>query len=439
MRIYFYLYSVMKLFLLIGIVFFSSHAFSQTCDVSLGSKTLYKPLQSKYTSPPKGYEAVFINHVNRHSARHLTKDVSTSAAYQLLAFADSANLLTTEGKRLYNMLVSFQKVEHPSIKNISDTGRSELKAIATRMYRNQRTVFSKNATVSVRFTKEIRTEQSADVFTDALKTLIGTRFHIETKWANDTTLRFFDRSPAYLKYEEGDWHQSLDSLATSLKAGDISQALSKRIFTQIPISKLFQTKLSQLAADLFGFGTIAPSVYKEALAQGVTQQDINFLSFFTCEETRALSQLDEAEDYLAKGPARNSLGIQTTIAAPLLADFLNTTDSFIKNKKIQARLRFAHAETIAPFAALLQLKGASEVCTDLSQLKNCWDASTIIPLSSNIQWILYKDKSNKYLVKTLLNEKEVAIAGLKIKLFPYYAWDDVRIFYKKLLQKIPAS
>jgi len=45
---------------------------------------------------------------------------------------------------------------------------------------------------------------------------------------------------------------------------------------------------------------------------------------------------------------------------------------------------------------------------------------------------LYKKQgSENYLVKFLLNEKEVAIKGLTTKIFPYYNWNEVRSFYIK--------
>ncbi|WP_157262367.1 hypothetical protein [Pedobacter sp. PACM 27299] len=42
----------------------------------LGSKTLYKPLHEKYAKVPTDYQPVFLNHLGRHGARNLTKDVA---------------------------------------------------------------------------------------------------------------------------------------------------------------------------------------------------------------------------------------------------------------------------------------------------------------------------------------------------------------------------
>jgi multiple inositol-polyphosphate phosphatase/2,3-bisphosphoglycerate 3-phosphatase len=410
--------------------------YGQQCPVSLGSKTLYRPLQVQYTPVPKGFTPVFINHVNRHSARHITKDVQAGALFRTIRYADSAGLLTTEGKRLYTMLQRFGNLEHPHVKNISDTGRMELQAIARRMVQQYAGVFRQSAAVSVAYTKEVRTAQSADAFLEAFREATGNAYHLVQKVPNDTLLRFYDLSPAYVRYEKkGPWQKAYEALAARIGLDSISNAFAARIFRNGTKSEVNGLSARELALEVFGYGTIAASVYPEARRAGWQPADIDFLGFFSCREQQQLSLADGAEDYLAKAPALNNNGVQTLIAAPLLNNFLNTTDSFITSGKVQAQLRFAHAETIAPFAALLQLQGSSEVCADLARLPRCWDAASVIPLSANIQWILYRGPGNRYLVKVLLNEKETAINGLPAKQFPYYDWAMVRAFYRKLLQQ----
>jgi len=140
---------------------------------------------------------------------------------------------------------------------------------------------------------------------------------------------------------------------------------------------------------------------------------------------------------LKKGPGKDDDGIQVRVAVPLLVDFLNTADEFIKTGKNNARLRFAHAETIAPFAALLQIASADKPIRNVGKSNINWNASAIIPLSSNINWVFYKRKgTSDYLVKVLLNEKEEKIDGLYSKSFPYYQWRDLRAFYLEKLERL---
>ena len=129
-----------------------------------------------------------------------------------------------------------------------------------------------------------------------------------------------------------------------------------------------------------------------------------------------------ADDYYKKETGINNNGIQVRIAVPLLVDFLKTSDEFIKKRvALTPSYSFAHAgETIAPFAALLDINTADKA-TKTTDIVPVWQASKIIPLSSNIQWIFYKKQGlDKYLVKILLNEKEVHITGMPVNGFPYY-------------------
>lgn len=150
-----------------------------------------------------------------------------------------------------------------------------------------------------------------------------------------------------------------------------------------------------------------------------------------CCTTWLVSSLYLIDSFL-KGPGADINGIQVKIAMPLLADFIKTTDAYIKTKKVNVQLRFSHAETISPIAALMGL--SSETTKQVNDINRVWNADKVIPLSSNIQWILYqKPGSENYLIKFLLNEKEVPVKGLTTKTFPYYNWNAVRGFYIKKL------
>ena len=124
-------------------LFFSIYGFvplfslGQNCqEPFLGSKTLYQSQQKQNIAPPKGYLPVFINHVGRHGARHLTKDVNTSYVYQLLFQGDSLNGLSIAGKLLKAKILLLEKIEKNDIKSISFRGIKEQKgcSLTTVMY-----------------------------------------------------------------------------------------------------------------------------------------------------------------------------------------------------------------------------------------------------------------------------------------------------------------
>ncbi|UOE51542.1 histidine phosphatase family protein [Mucilaginibacter sp. SMC90] len=422
------------LLLLCGLYFTAS---AQKCDNDfLGSKTLYKAPLARYTPAPAGYKPVFINHVGRHAARHLTKDVKTAYTYNLLQKADSAGVLTAKGKQLWQMIMLLQKVEKGNTKSISAEGRSELRGIGERMYNSYSNVFNTpKPRFNVAYTKEIRTTQSADAFLSGLKGKLKDSAMVTT-YNDDVNLRFYDESPAYTRYEEsGDWKVYKAKIAKAEKLDLIENDLLSQFFTPAFFKTLGKADVEKIVNDVFGFTTIVFSLQEEIKQLGLKPINLDFESLFTCAQLKSLARVDAAEDYMVKGPGLKPDGLPVIIAAPLLANFINTADQFIKTGKYNAQFRFAHAETISPFAALLGISGADKVVKDINEYDKVWSPSAVIPLSSNIQWIFYRKKgSSKYLVKILLNENEVKITGLP-SLSPYYDYTVLRSFYIKKLKK----
>ena len=430
-----------RIILAIIVLFTSFVLHAQVCaDSFLGSKTLYKSQQDKFSKAPRKYEPVFINHVGRHGARHLTKDVAVSYAYKLLQKADSMNQLNENGKLLKEKVLRLEKVEKRNFESISYEGQQEQWLIAERMYDHYRKVFDHNNPVlNVAVTNKIRTVQTSEAFLTKLKTKVNNPQI--TSQVNDTTLRFYDLSPVYLEYEEnGNWIKLLDELKEAKKFDELAKHITGRFFTPEFLKNLKDKDFEKFTSDLFGFVSIFYSIQKEIEDNGFQTSEVDITSLFTCPELKTIGQIDDAEDFFVKGPGTNKNGIQVKIAVPLLADFINTTDDYIKSKAVNAQLRFTHAEAIAPFAALLDIPYASETTDNPEDISKVWSPAEVMPLSSNIQWILYKKKnSNNYLVKIMLNEKEVAIEGLSTKTFPFYKWKDVRYFYKDKIEKFGST
>ena len=404
---------------------------------SLGTKTLYQPKQTKYAKTPIGFEPVYVNYVGRHGARHLTKDIKISSAYKRVSTADSLNELTLEGKHLKQLMLNLGKEEEGRVASISKSGEDELKGIAERMFDNQKAIFVPASPILVSTTKKGRTKESAEAFLEGLKLKNPTSTEKVTfNFADDDHLRFYDFSKTYDEFKEkGNWVAAYQKLAELKQLKLISNKFTAKFFRTGYLSKLTQEEKIAFTEDIYGFYTILNAVAAEIKQVGLTAKELDFKSLFSTEDLIALGTLGDAEDFLTKGPGMNNNGIQVRIAAPLLADFINTTDAFLKSKAVAADLRFSHAETIAPFAAIMGIKGASESAKDVMKFNQNWKAENVIPFSANIQWIFYQNKANgKYLVKFLLNEKEAEINGLPTNKFPFYAWTSVRAFYVKKLE-----
>lgn len=448
----------MKLFKLLVLLLYSSFLFvafkSDEPRICWGTKTLYIPLQQKYTPAPTGYDPVFFNYVGRHGARFQTNLTNDSLLLVTLNLAANEHALTLAGIKLKRMDSLLINLEKDRISLISERGKMEQEAIGNRMAQQLYPIFAnRNGSVQISTTKKERTRQSARAFLDGLD--LDTSQHILSNYNNTDELAFYDVSPAYKNFKEsGNWKKAFGHIQNLPETKELYDKIPGYFFITPFISKMngasdtpSDKAKNSIPLDKKSFSiavydacAIIPSLDYEILNRGYRPEDLDMKSLFSGDDLQKFNFIGSAEDFLIKGPGTNAEGIQVRIAAPLLVSFLLTTEDYISNQKVIANLRFGHAETIAPFAALLGIKGASEfVSSDqIQDFQKSWDCSAIIPLSANIQWVLYKNNNTgNFLIKFLLNEKEVTIRELNDSGTPYYyKWSDVKDFYIRKLEKM---
>ena len=337
-------------------------------------------------------------------------------------------------------------IEKGNISLLSERGKLEQESIGKRMSEEFQTVFQKNrGSIIVSTTKKERTKQSAKAFIKGLNP--DTSLHIQTNYNNNDELAFYDVSPAYREYKEiGSWRKVYENLQDQVNVRAFYSKVTQYFFTGTFLHKM-NAKDPSIVLDAESFAkayydaaSIVESLDIEIKEKGFSSADLDLKSLIPCEDLQKFNYVNCAEEFLLKGPALDADGIQVKIAAPLLLSFLESTEEYIQSSKVIAQLRFGHAETVAPFAAILGISGASESVAGntVKSYQKGWLCENIIPLSANIQWILYKNKSTQdYIVKLMLNEKEVSINGLKDVGTPYYySWESVRDFYNGKLDKV---
>lgn len=438
-----------SLFVITAAVLFS---FISDCDnIRWGTKSLYTPLQSEYSNVPDGYKPVFINYVGRHGARHLTKNTSDSLLTLVLSRAQSEDGLTAKGLKLRDMLMRLSAIEKGNYGSISEIGKQEQAAIGQRLANRFSAVFAADSlTIKVSTTKKIRTQQSANAFLKGLN--LSSARSVVNNFNDGDNLAFYDVAPAYKSFEdEGSWKANLNTIKNSPNSLKLYNHLPTLFFKPSFVNKLDSNllkldltdeasiyKMDDFMDAYYGICSIVASLDKEIAQAGYTKSELDFGSLISRSDLEQFDLINSAEDFLLKGPGTDASGIQVRIAAPLLLDFIVSTDEFFASNNLKANLRFAHAETIAPFAALLNIKGACEsvASSDILHYRKVWKCEEVVPLSANIQWIIYKNNAtNELLVKFMLNEKEVEISGLNNcgRAF-YYRWQDVKEFYLHKLE-----
>jgi hypothetical protein len=188
---------------------------------------------------------------------------------------------------------------------------------------------------------------------------------------------------------------------------------------------------------------MAGALYKiYAMEQELPERRFGFRKYFDRAQLAWFEYLDDYNAFYGKGPGYPGSGITFAMGRQLLRDFLDTTERAAEDPagSPAAVLRFAHAETVLPMAALMRLNGASEQAGAYPFEGRRWKSAEVAPMSANIQWILFsrKDGGDREL-EILLNERPVLIDAPLPHDGYFYDWPAVRGFYEGLLGRLQAQ
>lgn len=400
----------------------------------LGTKQPYSVKEISTAPTPNGYKPFFVNHLGRHGSRHLSSPKYDVSLYELLSIAEKENAITPEGLKLKNSIAQLMEIEKGNYGLLTEVGVKEQKEIAKRFYENNKEIFGKDIIASSTYVE--RAQQSRDAFLEELEQYTpNINFKVSTNNKKDILLRFFDLSPEYEEFSEnGSWKKELDTYS---KSKNFNNEVLNQLFSKEFIKKLengeFKLKDSKGKTVLKNPTDAVRNLYDLYIIQASIGKDLGFGKYFSEEQLKWYEEVDNLSDFYEKGPGKNGEDIATNIALPLLENFIVTSDEAIKNQNTSANLRFAHAETTIPFITLLDINGYSEKEDNFEKVYDKWLGRDISGMSTNIQWIFYKNDKNDILVKILHNEKDAELP-IATSMKPYYKWDDVKNFYTNKLK-----
>ncbi|MBC2855159.1 histidine-type phosphatase [Cetobacterium sp. 2A] len=384
----------------------------------LGTQTPYVKVKREYTPPPPGYVPIYINHIGRHGARYLSTSKDIDYVINIFEDANKKQSLTEDGKIIRKYIINIANYEKEKFGLLTPLGKEMEKGIAKRMYENFPEVFGKEVIAVSTYVE--RTKESMNSFLEELSKYTSSNFFKSSSYGKiDPILRFFSLNKAYLEYKEkGDWKKELQNFENK---EDFSTDFLKKFFSESYLKEIHEkNKFSQILYEIYG-------------NQFDIKKNFGLGDFFTEKELKILWENENLSQYLEKGPGNIGNEISTNVSVILLKDFLVTSEAALLNRKTSANLRFAHAETIIPFASILKIKGASEQTDDLIEVKNIWKDYEIAPMGANIQWIFYEhNNENPILVKMLYNEKEIEFP-IESQQKPYYKWEDIKKFYSEIV------
>ena len=183
-------------------------------------------------------------------------------------------------------------------------------------------------------------------------------------------------------------------------------------------------------SELFADGEFVRTIDAQKLMKGLfyfaadmqnVGLGISFYDLFTTDELYGLNVYDNYKYYVIRGPS------------PLNRRFPQA----VVGGAVSADLRFGHDGNLMTFVSLLQFEGCDVVESDPEKIAQMWPLYRISPMAANIQLVFYRKKAaDDVLVKFLYNEREVRIP-VASDLAPYYRWNDVRDFYRNVMENLP--
>ncbi len=381
------------------------------------------------TAAPAGYEAFYMSHYGRHGSRWLTHERAYAAPVRQLERADSAGMLTLQGRRLLRTLREVRDDAWRRAGDLSDIGAVQHQGIANRMVDNFPTIFADGAHIDARSTIVIRCILSMQNETMTLRMRQpGMTF------ATDASVHDMH----YMGYGYGE-----DTLATHLRKrmSRISDSIyaagvhpERFLATIIADSAFAASQLDgrQLMRDVFDIAGSLQNHYQF--------DHLNLFYLFTNDEIFDLWRMKNIYWYVRSANAPANGGRMPFVARALLRDMMTKADEAIATGGRGASLRFGHETCLLPLACLLELDSVNLATTDLDNLHLSWQDYNIFPMGCNVQMVFYRPagstggcSADDVLVKVLLNEHEatlpVATDG------PYARWSELRDYYEQKLAR----
>lgn len=436
-------------------------------DYQYSTKAVYVARQDagSYEAAPVGFTPVFTELVARHGSRSLSSPKYDVLTKQIWDAASRQGALTDLGQKLG------AKVDAVTAANrqlgyglLSAVGKEEHALLATRLAERLPALLGKGGVpgcIRVETSGKDRANESAyyfmeslakrvDFITDSKACYVSQQnpSEIDKGLRNKFELYFHKTEPEgdYLQYlpafqaymafvgdeEEGvspapELSEALGGLKTLPQTRVMAREMLERLYSKAFVDELaagveyvavnpedgdktYVRDEVDAALMLYNLFIIGPGMIREAQAQGGSW---DLEQFITPEESAWFSYLSDAEDFYEKGPSLASQSATYAVAQPLLDGLFNEVQTQVVEEAGEhvAKLRFAHAETLIPLAALMKLAGSRQSAQPgvlMSQENNEWRGGWVSPYAANIQWDVYRNEAGRVLVKMLYNEKELA-------------------------------
>ena len=387
-------------------------AAAQGPDSLRGMYMTYKAPDVAYTTAPKGYKPVYIEHYGRHGSRYHLRQYIIGTPLDSLRAAGKRGSLTPLGKTVLQGLETLHASSDGKWGELTQRGTLEHEAIASRMLSRFSPVFKGKRRVEAYATLRPRCISSMKAATSVInKARPG--ITISTQ-ADAATTKYLKNE--LLLHEAQAWYgPRLDTITAKTH----------------PWAEIVRRLYTDYEKDDFSACILARWIWHcwaEAPCTGTDIFDIS--AWLSDAELKSMAGWFDMN--LPIKCLRSDVFLEGRIESQreLLDDIVTKADAALAEGKTAATLRYGHDANLVPLMGLMNARGFDGVYVLKDRPDERWNSAKMIPMASNVQLVFYKKgRRDPVLVKVLYNEKEIFIAGLEPVSGPYYDWNALKRFW----------
>ncbi len=375
-----------------------------------GSPYVYE--ETKMTPAPLGYRPFYLLHIGRHGSRYLNHASQYENFYQTLLRADSAGVLTPEGRVILEKTGRVVEESAGRLGQLLPRGRREHAGIMDRMISRFPEVFLPGADDSCHI----------EVISTSVPRVIESREaalgQLRERVPNVALTVFQGGYPANVFNADTHGRSKIYSgLKTDFSRHPAPDRVLEMLFTDAGF--LSDRERGEL---LYDFWTVSiGALLSDTLG-------VDLFTHLKPEEIYPLWKQRDAYFYHVFGPSRDSL---PSNRSAFVSRMIRCMDAAVAGKGHAADLHYAHDGNLFPLECQL---GIVDCCTPVPDGEDTAEAVDLYfqdfaacPMGANLQVALYRRRpGGRVLVKVLMNETEVHLKGLEPKRGVYYRWEDVR-------------
>ena len=374
---------------------------------------------------PEGFEPFYFSLVGRHGSRYEQKGTRFNKLCATLDKAHDLGILTKDGELLRTRAKAIAEAQKGHDGELSDLGVEQWRGIAHRAYDHFGKVFD-GGSIEGKSSTSLRCLLSMVAFNDAMKEknpkiMVHQQARASELWivrplANNPAVS--ERAKELCKdyNDNGEWTKA----RKSWERGYDASAFLAKISTD-------GDRLVEECGGKYGARVMRYSLHTLLFGENFELGDRELFNRLFSLDDLYFMYVYQTSHWLNFNIGRGNEYVEARQShmEAMLLDILNKGDEAIKGKNPNnANLRFTHDSYVGPLLSAIGYDGCvPQWNEDIEVATTSFNHGVYVPMAANLQIVLYRDKSGKVLVRSLINERDATLP-IECKTAPFYPWEE---------------